>query len=125
MSAGLDSLGSVEFANVLSQKLGMQMPGTLVFDYPSVNAVTEYLTAQMLKSAVAARAIAVRGPVSTESYDAEAELAGYGSVAVGSDLVATGKSPRQRYLAILAVVARPLMAVPLSACDQVNFRVNK
>lgn len=24
MSAGLDSLGSVEFANVLSQKLGMQ-----------------------------------------------------------------------------------------------------
>lgn len=25
MSAGLDSLGSVEFANVLSQKLGMQV----------------------------------------------------------------------------------------------------
>ena len=28
MSAGLDSLGSVEFANVLSQKLGMQASDT-------------------------------------------------------------------------------------------------
>ena len=43
MSAGLDSLGSVEFANVLAQKLGMQMPGTLVFDSPSVRAVTDFL----------------------------------------------------------------------------------
>lgn len=43
MSAGLDSLGSVEFANVLSRQFGMQMPGTLVFDYPTINAVSAYL----------------------------------------------------------------------------------
>jgi hypothetical protein len=51
MSAGLDSLGSVEFANVLGQKLGIAMPGTLVFDYPTASAVTAYLSAQMLKAA--------------------------------------------------------------------------
>jgi NADPH:quinone reductase-like Zn-dependent oxidoreductase/acyl carrier protein len=53
MSAGLDSLGSVEFSNVLAQKLSVAMPGTLVFDYPSVSAVTDYLAAQMAKNLVA------------------------------------------------------------------------
>ena len=47
MSAGLDSLGSVEFANVLSRRFGMQMPGTLVFDYPTVNAVSAYLHSKL------------------------------------------------------------------------------
>lgn len=49
MAAGLDSLGSVEFSNVLAQKLSMQMPGTLIFDYPSIRAVSDYLTQQMPK----------------------------------------------------------------------------
>ena len=47
MSAGLDSLGSVEFANVLSRRFGMQMPGTLVFDYPTVNAVAAFLHSKL------------------------------------------------------------------------------
>ena len=53
MSAGLDSLGSVEFSNVLASKLGIQMPGTLVFDYPSVALVTDYLVSQIDNSAEA------------------------------------------------------------------------
>ena len=51
MSAGLDSLGSVEFANVLSRQFGMQMPGTLVFDYPTVNAVSAYLFEKLAAAA--------------------------------------------------------------------------
>ena len=47
MSAGLDSLGSVEFANVLAQKFSMQMPATLVFDYPTVRALAEFLMEQV------------------------------------------------------------------------------
>ena len=47
MAAGLDSLGSVEFSNVLAQKFSMQMPGTLIFDYPSAKAVTEFLLTQV------------------------------------------------------------------------------
>ena len=47
MSAGLDSLGSVEFSNLLASKLTIQIPGTLVFDYPSVAAVTDYIVSQL------------------------------------------------------------------------------
>ena len=49
MSAGLDSLGSVEFANVLTQAFSMQMPGTLVFDYPSVRAISEFILGALPK----------------------------------------------------------------------------
>lgn len=170
MSAGLDSLGSVEFANVLSQKLGMQasgwlavlhgvwgvalhscciegptqqacavacwpafpsctstaaipafphppplqMPGTLIFDYPSVRAVTEYLTAQMLKSAAAAAAAAGAAAAATGAASVDEEWAG-GELSVeggldGSAVAASQWAHRQRHVAVLAVVARPLMA---------------
>ena len=67
ISAGLDSLGSVEFANVLSRQFGMQMPGTLVFDYPTVNAVSAYLfeklaAAAPLKAAATAEVDSVTQP---------------------------------------------------------------
>ncbi|KAK3279713.1 hypothetical protein CYMTET_12417, partial [Cymbomonas tetramitiformis] len=48
MDAGLDSLGSVELRNALTTKLGLQLPGTLVFDYPSVEAMAEYLVETMV-----------------------------------------------------------------------------
>lgn len=114
MSAGLDSLGSVEFANVLSQKLGMQMPGTLVFDYPSVSSVTDYLTGIMLKQAAAAGAAASEG-----SESEGAELALHGDDVAGA-LAPADWAPRQRHLAILAVVTRPLMADALATPDQVR-----
>ena len=43
MSAGLDSLGSVELANVLARRFSLQLPGTLIFDYPTVKAIAAYL----------------------------------------------------------------------------------
>ena len=107
MSAGLDSLGSVEFANLLGQKLGLQMPGTLVFDYPSVSAVTDYLASQLSKAAAAAdpnpaeeEAEADSSAVSTWDQDA---LVSHTPGELG---VASGRQP----LSILAVVARPLQA---------------
>jgi acyl carrier protein len=45
MSAGLDSLGAVELRNSLEARVGMPLPQTLVFDYPSVEALAGYLTA--------------------------------------------------------------------------------
>lgn len=103
MSAGLDSLGSVEFSNVLSQKLGMQMSGTLVFDYPSVNAVTEFLAAQLIKSAAAAAPAGESAGGDTALLSRDSEL--YSSQ---DELATVGH--RRRHLALLAVVARPLMA---------------
>ena len=36
MSAGLDSLGAVELRNGISAKLGISLPATFSFDYPTL-----------------------------------------------------------------------------------------
>ncbi len=55
MAAGLDSLGTVELRNTLESKLGLQLPATLVFDYPTVNALADLLYPKLaVATAVAA-----------------------------------------------------------------------
>ena len=48
---GLDSLTAVELRNMLSSslKLDRNLPATLVFDYPTVNALTDYLAQDLLQ----------------------------------------------------------------------------
>ena len=41
--AGLDSLMAVELRNVLTRSLGKALPATVLFDYPSLDALTTYL----------------------------------------------------------------------------------
>ena len=43
MEAGLDSLGTVEFNNALQQRFGIDLPATLIFDYPSVSMIGAHL----------------------------------------------------------------------------------
>ena len=54
MAAGLDSLGMVELRNALQTKLGLQLPSTLVFDYPTANDIAAYVMAQLLATSAAA-----------------------------------------------------------------------
>jgi acyl carrier protein len=47
---GLDSLMAVELRSVLSSELGLSrsLPATLVFDYPTIMALTTYLAEEVL-----------------------------------------------------------------------------
>jgi acyl carrier protein len=48
MAAGLDSLGAVELRNALEGRLGgLQLPPTLVFDYPAVSSMSDYISSRL------------------------------------------------------------------------------
>lgn len=45
MDAGLDSLGGTELQQELAESLGLPLPPTLIFDYPTIDALTAHLHA--------------------------------------------------------------------------------
>ncbi|CAG9466967.1 unnamed protein product [Pedinophyceae sp. YPF-701] len=47
MQSGLDSLGAVELANSLETQLGVSLPATTFFDYPTPTALVEYLVGEV------------------------------------------------------------------------------
>ena len=51
MAAGLDSLAAMELHNMMSSSLGVDLPSTLVFDYPSMSAMAGYIEGRMGLSA--------------------------------------------------------------------------
>ena len=65
MSAGLDSLRSVVLSYELAWLLAVQLPGTLIFDYPTVNAIAAYLHSR-LKALAPATATATTPAVVSE-----------------------------------------------------------
>ena len=42
MSAGLDSIGATELANMLAQRLGTELPQTVLFDHPTIGALASF-----------------------------------------------------------------------------------
>ncbi|CAL8465609.1 g5145 [Coccomyxa elongata] len=47
MSAGLDSLGAVELRKELASVTGLDLPTTLVFDYPSAESITDFIVSML------------------------------------------------------------------------------
>lgn len=61
--------GAVELRNEISKKVGCELPGTLVFDYPTASAIAKYITKQLgASSKPAPTAVAV--PADTRAYAA-------------------------------------------------------
>jgi len=43
LAGAFDSLSAVELSNIVATTLGIKLPGTLVFDYPSVVAIAKHV----------------------------------------------------------------------------------
>ncbi|KAJ9518952.1 hypothetical protein QJQ45_026209, partial [Haematococcus lacustris] len=76
MSAGLDSLGAVELRNSLQAQLNMELPPTLVFDHPSVAAITAFVCSQQ--------------PMGPAEEEEEEDAAGRGHLSAGGLQTMTG-----------------------------------
>jgi acyl transferase domain-containing protein/acyl carrier protein len=67
---GIDSLTAVEFRNQLSTATGLRLPATLIFDYPTAEAVTRFVDAELAPAAPLADA---PSPTLTAGADADDE----------------------------------------------------
>ncbi|KAL4457258.1 hypothetical protein ABPG75_012123 [Micractinium tetrahymenae] len=56
MSAGLDSLGSLELRNAVAAQFGVELPATVTFDYPTPASLAAYVHSQLLPASKAAAA---------------------------------------------------------------------
>ena len=82
MAAGLDSLGAVELRNALEQSAGVELPSTLVFDYPTVAALTGFLAGKLAPAHSEAPSAA---PTAVAGLNAGAEcLVGISELAIRS-----------------------------------------
>ncbi len=120
MAAGLDSLGATELQQGLADTLGMELPSTLVFDYPTINAMAEFLAGKLGQAAAPADAAATSlaassalaysvGPLSGSTGWAVAILGAAGQSELGKAGIqpagdASGRVPYARWDADSALI---------------------
>ena len=66
---GLDSLMAVELRNALASTAGHNLPATLLFDYPTVDTLTDYLSRHVLGLEELAEAPAERRSTGSAGLD--------------------------------------------------------
>ena len=112
MAAGLDSLSSVEFRNSLEARLGLALPSTLVFDYPTVAAIAQLVASQQ-QAAGAPAAVAAPAPAAPSPAAAAAH-----SAAIRAEVSATVRG----ILGADVAANEPLMSAGLDSLSSVEFR---
>ena len=84
MESGMDSMMAVDFRNALQEKLGgLKLSQTLMFDYPTLGKVSEYLVESVNAvdmSAAAAAPVAVRNGDIDHSDDKSVAIVGMAGV---------------------------------------------
>jgi acyl carrier protein len=85
MATGLDSLGATEVRNGLQSSLGLDLPATLTFDYPTVAAISGFIQQQLQPAAEASGAIPSQRRAMLKA-----------AVAAARPLLVTGQSSPQR-----------------------------
>jgi len=83
---GLDSLMAVELRNKLGQAVGRTLPATLLFEYPSIAALTDYLAAEVLPAFEADGDCDAAPATATGSADQEGDPAAAPESGVAPDL---------------------------------------
>ena len=63
---GMDSLMAVEFSNRLNQTLNQHLPSTLAFEYPTIQALTDYLAAEVVKIVMQKSADSAKDPTAAD-----------------------------------------------------------
>ena len=99
MAAGLDSLASVEFTNMLEAVFKIKLPATLIFDYPSAASISDYIVTRLNAAAPAAAPPPAASAAAQAAHDASIErlvlslaagITGEASLGIDQPLMAAG-----------------------------------
>ncbi len=111
MESGLDSLGSVELRNTLSQQFEVELPATLTFDHPSIAAMAKHISGLV---SPAAAAVSVSDEQQDEQEDSsQSDTASVASSSTSSleTMTSASESPPQAASVVLGQVADAVASV--------------